>query len=332
MQTILFIINPHSGVSSKADLPSLIEAHLDHEKYSYEIAYTQHAGHATELAADARDRGVDIVCAVGGDGTVNEVGRALVHSNTALAIVPLGSGNGLARHLLLPLNIRKSLEVINAGEIQSLDYGTINEHPFFCTCGIGYDALISQRFATAPHRGPISYAERIIQTGFEYKPETYEIVDHHGISECRAFLISCANASQYGNNAYIAPSATMSDGLLDVTIIVPFDLIEAPQIFLEMMNKTIDQHSKVRTWKAKSLHIRRNSPGIIHYDGDPVNAGTDIHIQIHEQGIRIVVNPNGDKTTRRPNAMQNAASQLFNQINEFRHGVREFLLGNLRED
>ena len=315
MKRIVFIMNPISGTQNKAGIPELIERTLDYEQFSYELRLTEHAGHASEIASEAKEQGVDIVVAIGGDGTVNEVARAIVHSNTALGIMPCGSGNGLARHLLLPMNLKKSIEILNRCEIHELDYGIINGHAFFCTCGMGFDAFVSQKFAEAGKRGPITYVENVLREGLKYKPETYEIQDEQGTTRAKAFLISCANASQYGNNAYIAPQASMSDGLLDVIIMEPFDVLEAPQISIEMFNKTLDKNSKIKTFKCQRLHIHRKQPGFIHFDGDPVMTDADVDIELKPKGIRVVVNPDGDKRLRRPNALQSAASELFNEIN-----------------
>ena len=320
-KTILFIINPISGTSSKYRIPEKIGQYVDKEKFDYEIKATEYAGHAKEMAEDAAKRGVDIVVAVGGDGTVNEVGSGLVHTQTAMGIIPYGSGNGLARHLLIPINIRKSVEIINRCEIHELDYGVINDHPFFCTCGMGFDAFVSMKFAEAGKRGPIAYIQKVLEEGAKYKPKTYEITEDSDTLHYKAFLISCANASQYGNNAYIAPQATMSDGLMDVIIMEPFDVIEAPQIAIDMFSKTLNKNSKIKTFKTKQLHIRREQSGVIHYDGEPVMTGTDINVHIEEKGIRIVVNPDGDKSLRQPNAIQSAAADLFNEINDIRSEI-----------
>lgn len=318
---IIFILNPISGTTNKAGIPKLIEDAIDKEQFNYTICPTEYAGHASEIATEAKKRGVDIVVAVGGDGTVNEVARAIVHSNTALGIIPCGSGNGLARHLLLPMNIKKAIRIINLCEIHDLDYGIINGHPFFCTCGMGFDAFVSMKFAESGKRGPITYVENVLLEGLKYKPETYEIRDKDGVAQHKAFLISCANASQYGNNAYIAPQASMSDGLLDVIIMEPFDVLDAPQISIEMFNKTLDKNSKIKTFKSKKLHIHRSKPGVIHYDGDPVMSGEDIDIELQEKGIKIIVNPEADKSLRKPNMIQSAASELFNEINVVREDL-----------
>lgn len=319
----VFIINLISGTSDKAAIPGLIDQYLDKTQFEYEIAVTQYAGHASEIAAKAKDDGVDVVVAIGGDGTVNEVARAIVHSSTALGIIPCGSGNGLARHLLLPLNVRKAIEVINRCEIRQLDYGIINDYPFFCTCGMGFDAFVSMKFAEAGKRGPITYVENVLREGLKYKPETYTIEDDNGTLQYKAFLISCANASQYGNNAYIAPQASMSDGLMDVIIMEPFDVFEAPQISIEMFSKTLDKNSKIKTFRTRHLHIRRDKPGVIHYDGDPVMTGADIDIELKPKGINIIVNTMADRSERQPNALQNAAAELFNEINEIRDGITQ---------
>lgn len=319
----VFVINLISGTSDKAAIPGLIDQYLDKTKFEYEIAITQYAGHASEIATKAKDDGVDVVVAVGGDGTVNEVARAIVHSNTALGIIPCGSGNGLARHLLLPLNVRKAIDVINRSEVRQLDYGIINGYHFFCTCGMGFDAFVSMKFAEAGKRGPITYVENVLREGLKYKPETYTIEDESGTLQYKAFLISCANASQYGNNAYIAPQASMSDGLMDVIIMEPFDVFEAPQISIEMFSKTLDKNSKIKTFRTRHLHIHRDKPGVIHYDGDPVMTGADIDIELKPKGINIIVNTMADRSERQPNALQNAAAELFNEINEIRDGIAQ---------
>lgn len=314
-------MNPISGTSNKEGIPDVIDSTLNKDLYDFEILLTERAGHACELATRAKDAGVDVVVAVGGDGTVNEVARSIVHSNTALGIIPCGSGNGLARHLMLPMSVKKSIEIINRCEIHDLDYGIINDHPFFCTCGMGFDAFVSMKFAKSGKRGPITYVENVLREGLNYKPETYIIEDDNGSARYKAFLISCANASQYGNNAYIAPQASMSDGWLDVIIMEPFDVLEAPQISIDMFNKTLDKSSKIKTFKSKKLHIRRERGGVIHYDGDPVMTDEDVIIELKEKGIKIIVNPDADKSLRKPNRVQTAAAYLFNEINVVREDL-----------
>lgn len=320
-KNITFIINPISGSVKKNNIPDIIEETIDKSLFNYSIRKTEKAGHAAEIAYEAQQNGIDVVVAVGGDGTVNEVARSIVHSNTALGIIPCGSGNGLARHLLLPMDPKKSVEIINRCVIHDLDYGIINEIPFFCTCGMGFDAFISMKFAEAGKRGPVTYIENVLREGLTYKPETYHIEDETGTLIRKAFLISCANASQYGNNAYIAPQASMSDGLLDVIIMEPFDVLEAPQVAIEMMNKTLDKNQKIKTFRTKHIHIHREKEGYIHYDGDPVMTTADVDIQLVHKGIKMIVNPDGDKSKRQPNMVQTAFSEFFNDLNIVREDL-----------
>ncbi len=318
---ITFILNPISGTHSKEEIPAMIEQILDKELFDTEICFTQYRGHAAEIAKQKADEETDIVVAVGGDGTVNEVARSLVHTNTALGIIPCGSGNGLARHLCLPLDIKKAIGIINSCKIDTFDYGVINGMPFFCTCGMGFDAFISLKFAEAGKRGPITYVENVLKEGLKYKPETYEVSDDTGARKYKAFLIACANASQYGNNAYIAPGATMKDGEMDVIVMEPFNALDAPQIAADLFMKTMHNNSKIKTFRTKTLHITRKTPGAIHYDGDPIMTDKDIDVHIEHQGIRILINPNATEDAGQPNPVLNAFSDFFNNINNVREDI-----------
>lgn len=321
-KSIVFILNPVSGNHTKESIPGLIAETLD-KKFDYQVIETEYAGHATEIARRCAADGTDVVVAVGGDGTVNEVARAIVHSDTALGIIPCGSGNGLARHLCIPMDPRKAISLINNHKIEALDYGVINGLPFFCTCGMGFDAFISLKFAEAGKRGPITYVEKVLKEGLKYKPEVYEVEDETGARKYNAFLIACANASQYGNNAYIAPKATMTDGLMDVIVMEPFDMFDAPQISIDMFNKTLDKNSKIKTFKAKSIRIHRKNPGAIHYDGDPIMTGPDIEVHIEKHGIKIVTNPDITEDACLPNTFLNIFSGLYNNINNVRGDIEK---------
>ncbi|MGN1262423.1 MAG: diacylglycerol/lipid kinase family protein [Prevotella sp.] len=322
-KSIVFILNPISGNHDKENFPKMIANTLDANIFDHEIKFTEYAGHAAEIALQCVNDGIDIVVAVGGDGTVNEVARSLVHSDTALGIIPCGSGNGLARHLCLPMDIRKAMEIINHCKIEALDYGVINNMPFFCTCGMGFDAFISLKFASSKKRGPITYVENVLKEGLKYQPEIYEVEDETGTKKYKAFLIACANASQYGNNAYIAPKATMTDGLMDVIVMEPFDVFDAPQISIDIFSKTLDKNSKIKTFRAKRIHIHRNEPGAIHYDGDPIMTGTDIDVHIEERGIKIITNPEIREVNPHPNFFLNAFSDFYNNINNVRKDIEK---------
>ena len=288
---IVFIVNPISGTQGKTGVVDLIKQKLDCEKFEYSIVQTEYAGHATVLARKfSEEEKFDVVVAVGGDGTVNEIARAIVGTSVIFGVIPCGSGNGLARHLHIPMDPSGAIRVINSFNVELLDYGTINDVPFFCTCGVGFDAFVSSKFAASEKRGMLTYLENTLREGVKYRSDTYEIEIEGETSKYKAFLIACANASQYGNNAYIAPHASMSDGLMDVTIMEPFTMLEAPQIAIQLFNRTLNQNSRIKTFRCKNIHIHREHPGVIHFDGDPMMAGTEIEVQLKEKGLNMIVN------------------------------------------
>lgn len=307
-KSILFIVNPISGTMNKELIIEYVESMIDKDKFTYSIARTAYGGHGAVLATMAAENGIDIVVAIGGDGTVNEIARSLVHTDTALGIIPCGSGNGLARHLQIPLEYTKAIKVINDCQIHSLDYGKINRRPFFCTCGMGFDATISYKFAASIRRGILTYLENTLKEITRYKPETYTIEDQTGKFTHKAFLITCANASQYGNNVYIAPEASMSDGLMDVTIIEPFSAIEAPQLALQLLNGTLTNKGIIKMFRSRNIHITREHEGFIHCDGEPFRAGRDISIEIFPHQLKAVVN--GQAEIKPANLLQSIAESL----------------------
>ncbi len=308
-KSISFIINPISGTHDKQAILNMLEEKMDAEKFTWEVIPTEYAGHAVEIAAEQAKKGVDRVVAIGGDGTVNEVARSLVHTRTALAIVPCGSGNGLARHLHIPLEPRKAIEVLIEGKLQTIDYGLLDQTPFFCTCGVGFDAFVSLKFAKAGKRGVLTYLEKTLTESLNYQPETYEIETEDGTQRHKAFLIACGNASQYGNNAYIAPHATLTDGLLDITILEPFTVLDVPSLAFQLFNKTIDHNSRIKTFRCKKLRIHRQKEGVVHFDGEPMMAGTEIDVQVVRQGLQVIV-----PAQKEPATMFRKAQEYFNDI------------------
>ncbi|EKU92568.1 diacylglycerol/lipid kinase family protein [Bacteroides oleiciplenus] len=313
---ISFIINPKSGTQSKEQVLHLLDEKLDKTKYAKEVVYTEYAGHAVEIAAQKAKEGVHAVVAIGGDGTINEIARSLVHTKTALGIIPCGSGNGLARHLQISMEPKKAIEIINEGIIDVIDYGKINDVPFFCTCGVGFDAFVSLKFAKAGRRGPLTYLEKTLLESLKYQPETYELETEDGTLKYKAFLIACGNASQYGNNAYIAPQATLTDGLLDVTILEPFTVLDVPALSFQLFNKTIDQNSRIKTFRCQTLRIHRTKPGVVHFDGDPMMMGENIDVKVIKEGLQVIIPRYAEKDSS--NVLQRAQDYIngLKQINE----------------
>ncbi|MBP9481775.1 MAG: diacylglycerol kinase family lipid kinase, partial [Parabacteroides sp.] len=254
---------------------------------SLTISFTEYAGHASLLTQQAIDSGANYIIAVGGDGTVNEIARAMLYSPAILGIVPKGSGNGLARELHIPMDSKKALEVILKGNVTTIDCCKANEKVFFCTCGVGFDAAVSQKFANEKRRGSLTYIKNTIEEYLSYKPQPYELlVDNQTIKE-KAFLVACGNASQYGNNAFIAPHANIQDGMMDLTILSPFTPLDIAPLAIQLFTKQIDRNSKIMTMKAKQVTIIRQQEGVMHLDGEPVMADATININIIPAALKV---------------------------------------------
>lgn len=286
---ILFIINPVSGNKKRTRLKMMIRAHLNQEKYDSKIEFTKYSGHASELAEVYIQKQYEVIIAVGGDGTINEVARKLIGTGVVFGIVPNGSGNGLARHLKIPLNVKKSIELINKLDIEKIDCGMMNHQPFFCTCGIGFDAKIGKKFAEATKRGFQTYFKTTLREFFSYKPQKYVIEAEGKRIKVKAFLVTIANASQYGNNAYIAPQADIQDGLLDISILKPFPKHKILGLGIKLFFKRVHFSNYVQTFKASDIVLKRKKKGAVHYDGEPAKMSKTIKIHVLPGQLNVIV-------------------------------------------
>ena len=282
---VVFVVNPISGGADKSFLFH-VQRHLDFSKISYSIVYTEYAGHAEQLARDAV---ADIIVAVGGDGTVNEVARGIAGSDKVLGIIPCGSGNGLAYHLGISRNYKKALSVIKEGHIVSMDEGVVCGHSFFCTCGVGLDANVSLVFSRSKKRGFLTYVTDTYKVWKQYKPEEYKIIVDGVEYAGRAMLVTVGNANQWGNQARITPLASVSDGFLDMTILQPINFLEIPAIAFLLMTGHLYRSRKVVHKKGRRMVIHRARSGVAHIDGDPVFLGDKLDISIKEGCVKVLV-------------------------------------------
>jgi YegS/Rv2252/BmrU family lipid kinase len=283
-------VNPISGRSSKKRVISIITTHIDTKKYDVTIRFTSYVGHATEIAKSAVNDGVDIVVAVGGDGTVNEVARALVKTETILGIIPCGSGNGLARHLHIPMNIRKAVELINGGPIDSIDSLSVNGNPCFCTAGVGYDAQVSVEYAKDLSRGLLTYVKKAVQGWLSYEPQKYIIEIGNQVIEYKAVTIVCANANQWGNEFHVAPKASLKDGLIDVIIIHPIKFKHAVLMPFQILGYSFDQNPDVETLRASSLSIKMQLSNPIQVDGEPMLNNKNMVVELYPNSLKVISN------------------------------------------
>jgi diacylglycerol kinase (ATP) len=285
---IWFIINAFSGhkkAKNRADL--LVEIN----KYpNSKIIYTEYAGHATEIAKNAVNQGIERVIAVGGDGTINEVGSALRGTKTVMGIVPMGSGNGLARHLNLPLKTVQSVHRALNGKAFEIDTCTINEIPFFCTAGVGFDAFVAENFSKKSKRGFITYIITSIQSFFVFKPPLLDIKFEQSNQIYVPFAVTFANASQYGNNATVAPESEINDGLIDMVILKQFSIFASLLIAWRLFNGSFSKSKHVQTIKGETFVLSAKEKLLIHYDGEPkwLNAN-EIVVKIDDKKLKVIV-------------------------------------------
>ncbi len=283
----LLIINPISGTRSKAGLDSYVKETLCPLGWEVEVVYTQCHGDATRLAKEAVGEGLDAVFAAGGDGTINETAAALCGADTVLGIIPCGSGNGLARHLGIPVDVREGLKVILENHPMPIDFATVNDRKFFCTFGVGFDAAVSEAFARKKTRGKLTYIQSTFETYARYQPEYYTISANGQVLTEKAFLVAVCNASQYGNNAYIAPHAAIDDGLLDVTIIHAGNLFTTAIVGVDMLTGMIDKNVLIHTFRTPRIVIEREKPGVAHLDGEPMGMERQLDIECHHHSLNV---------------------------------------------
>lgn len=266
-------------------MPDLVNSHF---KGDATIVFTEGVSHAHEVAAQAIGQ-YDMVVAVGGDGTINEVASALVGSETILGVVPCGSGNGLSRFLQIPMDIEEAIKNLNTGDVAVIDSAQANGKPFFNMAGMGFDAHISEVFSHGKHRGFISYIKSSLLEVINYKPQDYHIEIDGQIYDRRAFMVSFANSSQYGNNAHVSPQASVQDGLLDVCIIKPFPLYRFAGLVIRMFNKTANKSRFVEIINGKHITVKRKTQGPMHLDGEPEIAEANVKIDVLPASLNILV-------------------------------------------
>ncbi len=284
---VLFIVSPASGTERKEPLITLIHAFA--QNMNYGIVLTEGSNHARELTQEAMRSEVDYVIAVGGDGTVNEVASVLYNTPTVLGIIPIGSGNGLARHLKIPLNFMDALKRIQNGKIKHIDTALVNGKPFFCTSGAGIDAHVSQLFKEAPRRGFWSYFKISAVELVKYAPREYEIEIDDDVFRREALLVTAANATQFGNNAYIAPTATDDDGKLDVCLVKPHAKLLYPFTALRLFRRSLNKSKYWEMKRAKKVTIRRSDAAVIHLDGDPLEAPETLEYEVIPKSLAVIV-------------------------------------------
>lgn len=283
----LLIINPISGTRSKHGLASMVKERLGGLGIEVESRETRARGDAYKWGREAVENGFDMVITAGGDGTVNEAANALAFTDCKLGILPFGSGNGLARSVGIPQDIFGALKLIEGGHTLVCDRGLVNDHPFYCTFGVGFDAAVSEKFAANKKRGRITYIRSAFREFFKYQSEAYAIVINGKVITEKALLIAVCNAPQYGNNAYIGPKAKLTDGLLDITVVHSDNPFQTLLMSFDMLTGMLDKNRSIGTFKVPSLSIVRTQEGPVHLDGEPMHMGKRLDIKCEKSVLKV---------------------------------------------
>lgn len=292
---ILFIINPISGVGKQKSVEKAIEKVLDKTIFDYEIQYTEYAHHATAISLQAALKGYDVVVAVGGDGSINDCVKGLIGTNVTLGIIPTGSGNGLARHLNIPLNIEYAIEILNQRKRTIIDTVKVNNKIYASIAGIGFDALIAREFKKSKVRGFNTYFALVLQHYAFYEPKEYTLdIDGQRI-ETDALFISFANANQFGYNTVIAPTARLDDGMLEVSIVKKVPIMLLPWTAQLLFMKNFDKSIFVTTYKAKEVKVYDNDAKLVNLDGESVKMDKELHFSIVPKSLNVLIPENYGK-------------------------------------
>ena len=287
VKQLMVIINPHSGTLSKEGVDKAIRHEASKYSLFTDIRFTTAPGDATRLAQEAIEKGYYGVIACGGDGTVNETARALCGSDVVMGIIPMGSGNGLARPLNIPLTVRGAMKVVAEDRVRDCDYATANGQSFFCTFGLGFDAVVTHKFSKKNKRGLTTYLQTTLDEFVHYQSDEYTIIANGKTITESALIVACCNASQYGNNTYIAPEASIKDGLLDITIVHKGSPLKLALAGLDMVVGLVGKTAHATTFRSSEVTIIRNSSGPAHIDGEPANMDREINVICHHAKLKL---------------------------------------------
>jgi YegS/Rv2252/BmrU family lipid kinase len=285
---LLFIVNPNAGKKMSQFIIETIRKEFPQNIY-YQIAIWKDKNHFDEITTLLMTQGYTDAIAVGGDGTVNHVAKSILNTDITLGIVPIGSGNGLARSLGLSMKIEEVIHQIAVGKTAKIDNGTVNGIPFFCTSGIGFDAHIGNLFATSAKRGLQSYVKITLRELFKYRAKNYTLALNNQTFQRKAFLITVANAGQYGNDFYIAPLASMQDGLFHVVLLKPFNVFHLPLLMTRILTKKAHLSTCIETFVTNKLTITRDEKDTIHFDGEPTFEGKEVVFENHPKSLSVIV-------------------------------------------
>lgn len=282
----LAIINPISGNGKQQDIAKQLNKYLDSSRFDLTITESQYAGHGIKLGEEAIKNNFDVVIAIGGDGTINEIANSLSFSNIAMGIIPCGSGNGLARHLGIPMNAVKAIQWLNHANIQKIDTIKANDMRFVNVAGIGFDALVAHEFEKMESRGLSSYAKIVLKCFGKFSNQSFKIQDKDNLYLESGMMLCFANSSQFGNNAYIAPNAMLDDGKMNISLLKKPLWYQVPALAWKIFTKRINSSKLHKEFITDEINVVQESK-LGHTDGEAVFFGEKIHLKVDPKSLCI---------------------------------------------
>ncbi|MDR0436912.1 MAG: YegS/Rv2252/BmrU family lipid kinase [Bacteroidales bacterium] len=286
-KNIAFIINPISGIGKQASIEETIRTSLGPSRFNVHVFYTQAPKDGTRLALEAM-KTCEIIVAVGGDGSVNDVAKALIHTDKILGIIPSGSGNGLARHLGLPLDVKEALNHLQNGVIRAIDTLTVNDKLCISIAGVGFDADVAEQFNKSKRRGFIKYSEIAVGNFLLYRPKKYRLKFNGQKLKTRALMINFANSNQFGYGFQIAPNADLTDGLMDMVVLKKPHLLWSQIDVIRFLRNAIHRSKYCQIYQTANVRLKRKNPDWVNIDGEAVWMPREITIAVHPESLNVI--------------------------------------------
>ena len=303
---MLVIVNPISGVGRQKKIERILNDNLNKDLFDYTVRYTEHIHHGTELAREGAMQGFDIITAVGGDGSVNDVISGMHGSDATLGIIPCGSGNGLARCMKIPLTPALAIRVLNQENEGTIDTIILNDKYYIASiAGVGFDAFIARLMKSAKLRGFSAYLNLILREYPSYESKDYTLVIDGKEIHRKAWFTTFANSNQFGYNAAVAPQAKLDDGLIDISIVdkIPIGHVAITGPLVYANHFELSQH--VEMFKAHEVYVSGNVDCWVNIDGEGENVGTELHFVNHQQSLKIM-----KRDMKKPLISNSAADRL----------------------
>jgi YegS/Rv2252/BmrU family lipid kinase len=290
VKNVLFIVNKYSGAGYQPGVEGRMLTACEKFDIECSIEFTAGRGHATELAKEGVIKNFDRIIAVGGDGTVNEVARSLVNTSTPMGIIPKGSGNGLGRHLGISMKIDQALDQVLSGEVIVMDTFLLNEHLSLNVSGIGFDGHVANLFSEGQKRGFWGYTKLVVKEYLSYKEFDVSLqLNNHPPSAQTSFMLAIANSSQYGNNAKVAPIASITDQALQLVIIKKVPAQRGFHFGYQMFTGKLEAGKDYECLSFQQATINVPFPVAYHIDGEPCGHSTSFKIELLPRSINMIV-------------------------------------------